>query len=112
LAALVLVRGTLALCWNLWTNGMCRAENRDLGFLPENSQYQRNSQKLVQITVCCDTIMTQVTHLSLKLVFSKHSALLNNILLQSINSSADGTTFILIMMLLIGIRVVCHGRKL
>jgi hypothetical protein len=51
------------------------------------------------------------TPLSLKLVFSKHSALLNNILLQSMYSSADGTIFILIMMLLIGIRVVCHGRK-
>ena len=64
-----------ALCRILWANEMCRAESGDLGFLPDNSQYQRNSQKLVHTTVCCDTMMTQVTHLSLKLVFSKHSAL-------------------------------------
>jgi hypothetical protein len=63
--ALVLVGGTLALCRILRTNGMCRAENRDLGFLPDNSQYQRNFKKLVPTTVCCDTRMTQVTHFSL-----------------------------------------------
>jgi hypothetical protein len=68
----------LAVCQILWTNRMYRAENVDLGFLPGKLLSKDFSKAFPNH--CLSTYSNDTSHtlLSLKLIFSKHSALLNN----------------------------------
>jgi hypothetical protein len=109
---MVLVRGTLALC--LIFKDRENAQGRKCGpwiFTKQLTVSKEFSKAFPNHSMFLYNNSTSHTLLFLKLVFSKHSAQLNNILIQSMNSSTIETIFNLIMMLLIGITAVSNGRK-